>query len=170
MRFSKVNGMAEQNLVLTLKRFLTVAACPSDWRAFDLYLFRDDEMVFYVGQSYLAYDRVWQHIRDGYKARSLVGRFVLCNWPKSMNFTIELWSSQADRFAAVDHDLNAAERWLIEQYAPCFNAALNQRPTPPPDRYAPPNAPLRCSRSLNKLIHEAERAVHAGERKAWLTP
>ncbi len=157
------------HIVLSLKRFLIVAECPPEWRAFDLYLFRDDEVVFYVGQSYLAYARVWQHITDGYKARSVVGRFVLCNWPKSMNFTIELWSSRADRFAAVAHDLNAAERSLIELYAPCFNDALNQRPTPLPDCHAPPSAPIRCSRSLNKLIHEAERAVRAEERRAWST-
>ena len=161
--------MADQYLVLPLKRFLVVAECPPGWRAFDLYLFRDDEVVFYVGQSYLAYDRVWQHIADGYKARSVVGRFVLCNWPSSMRFTIELWSSQADRFAEVDHDLNAAERLLIEQHAPCFNEALNRRPTPLPDRYAPPSAPIRCSRSPNKLIYEAGRAVQADERTAWLT-
>ena len=161
--------MVDQPIVLHLKRFLIVAECPPDWRAFDLYLFRDDEVVFYVGQSYLAYDRVWQHITEGFKARSVVGRFVLCNWPSSLRFTIELWTSQADRFAAVEHELNAAERLLIEQYAPCFNEALNRRPTPLPDRYAPPSAPIRCSRSPNKLVHEAERAVQADERKAWLT-
>ncbi len=158
------------HIVLPLKRFLVVPACPPDWRGFDLYLFRDDEVVFYVGQSHLAYDRVWQHILDGYKARSLVGRCVLCNWPASLRWTIELWSSQADRFAGVDRDLNAAERWLIEHYAPCFNDTYNLRPTPLPDRVAPPSAPLRCSRSLNKLIHEAARAVQADERKAWHNP
>ncbi len=157
------------HITLPLKRFLIVEACPPEWRGFDLYLFRDDEVVFYVGQSYLAYDRVWQHIYDGYKARSVVGRFILCNWPTSMRFTIELWSSQADRFAGINHYLNAAERSLIEQYQPCFNDTYNLRPTPLPDRYAPPSAPIRCSRSPNKLIHEAERAVQADERKAWLT-
>ena len=154
---------------LALKRFLVTAKCPPDWRSFDLYLFRADDVVFYVGQSYRAFERVSQHLYDGYKARSIVGRFILCNWPTSLNFTIELWSSQADRFAAVDHDLNAAERMLIERYAPCFNEALNRRPTPLPDRYAPPTAPLRCSRSPHKLIHEAARAVQAEERRTWLT-
>jgi hypothetical protein len=163
-----MTGMVDYSLVLSLKRFLVVAECPPDWRAFDLYLFRADDLVFYVGQSHLAFDRVWQHIYDGYKARSMVGRFVLCNWPTSMNFTIELWSSQADRFAAFDHDLTAAERSLIELYAPCFNETYNARPTPLPDRYALPNAPIRCSRSPHKLIHEAERAVQAEARLAWL--
>ena len=155
------------HIVLPLKRFLIVAECPLAWRGSDLYLFRDDEVVFYVGQSYLAYDRVWQHIYDGYKARSVVGRFVLCNWPGSMRFTIELWSSLADRFAEVNHELNAAERWLIELYAPCFNETYNLRPTPLPDRYAPLNAPIRCPRRPNKLIHEAERAVQADERARY---
>ncbi len=161
--------MPDRCIALPLKRFLIVAEYPPDWRAFDLYLFRDDEVVFYAGQSHLAYARVWQHITDGYKARSVVGRFVLCNWPGSMRFTIELLSSQADRFAGVDRDLNAAERLLIEQYAPCFNEILNRRPTPLPDHYAPPSAPIRCSRSPNRLIHEAERAVLADERRAWYT-
>ncbi len=159
--------MADHSLSLSLKRFLIVAACPPGWHSFDLYLFRADDIVFYVGQSYCAFDRVWQHITDGYKARSIVGRFILCNWPTSMNFTIELWSSRADRFAALDHDLDAAERSLIEFYAPCFNETYNAHPTPLPDRYAPPNAPIRCSRSPNKLIHEAERAVRMEERQAW---
>ena len=157
------------HITLALKRFLVVAECPSDWRMFDLYLFRADDVVFYVGQSHLAFNRVWQHIYDGYKARSIVGRFILCNWPTSLNFTIELWSSQADRFAEINHDLNAAEQALIKQYAPCFNDTHNTRPTPLPDRYAPTNAPIRCSRSPNKLIHEAECAVQADERRAWLT-
>jgi hypothetical protein len=152
------------HISLPLKHFLIVEACPPEWRGFDLYLIRDDEVVFYVGQSYLAYDRVWQHITDGYKARSVVGRFVLCNWPSSMRWTIELWSSQADRFAETDREVNAAERMLIEHCAPCFNETYNLRPTPLPDRYAPPNAPLRCSRSPRQLIHEAARAVQAAER------
>jgi hypothetical protein len=84
-----------------------------------------------------------------------------------MNFTIELWSSQADRFAGADREVNAAERLLIEHYAPCFNDTYNLRPTPLPDRVAPPSAPLRCSRSPRKLIHEAARAVQAEERARY---
>jgi hypothetical protein len=32
--------------------------CPSEWLQMDLYLFRDDEVVFYVGQSAVAYRRI----------------------------------------------------------------------------------------------------------------
>ncbi len=154
----------------TVKEFLQVAQCPREWRQLDLYLFRDDNVAFYVGQSYLAFDRVWTHIRDGFKGRSDVGRFILCNWPGSMKFTIELLSSQHDRFALFDHNLDAAERSLIQEFAPCFNTALNDRPSPLPVSYSPLTSPIRCSRSLNKLIREAGYAVRADRRKQWLSP
>ena len=160
---------AQLTVVLPLKRFMLLDTCPPDWRALDLYVFRAEDVVFYVGQSYLAFDRVWEHLRHGFKGRSTIGRFILANWPVSLKFSIELLSSQAARFADVAHDLDAAERTLIRQLAPCFNDLLNERPTPLPARYAPPNAQPRCSRSLNKLIHEAQRAVRADEKSAWLS-
>ena len=146
---------------------MLIDTCPSDWRPLDLYLFRDEEVVFYVGQSYVAFDRVWDHLRNGFKGRSTIGRFILCNWPASLKFTIELLSSRSARFADVDYDLNAAERELILQLSPCFNEMLNNRPTPLPERYALPNARPRCSRSLTKLVREAERAVHMDEKRMW---
>jgi len=155
-------------VVLTYKQFLVLETCPEAWQKLDLYLVRDAEVVFYVGQSYLAFDRVWRHIRDGFKGRSLLGRFLLCNWPASLKFTIELWSSQAEAFAAVGHDLSAAERQLIQQWTPCLNEALNPNPTPLPARYAPATAKIRCSRSLTKLIHQAEIALAADARQQWL--
>ncbi len=157
--------MNEQHVVLTLKRFLLIAECPPAWKGLDLYQFRDEAAAFYVGQSHLAFARVWEHLRNGFKGRSVVGRFVWSNWPKSMNFTIELLSSQAAQFDHVNNDLNAAERELIQQWAPCFNTSLNNEPSPLPSVYFPPTAPIRCSRSLNKLVHEAERAVQAEERQ-----
>jgi hypothetical protein len=134
----------------------------------DLYLFRDDAVVFYVGQSYLAFARVWEHLRNGFKGHSVVGRFIWCNWPKSMKFTIELTSSKFEQFDVVGNDVIAAERQLIQLWSPCFNESLNRQPTPVPVSYLPLNSGLRCSRSLNKLIHEAERAVKAEETELWL--
>ena len=155
--------------LLPLKEFLlTELRCPLAWRPFDLYLFRDDAVVFYVGQSYVAFDRVWQHILDGYKGRSVVGRFLLCNWPASMRFTVELLSSRSERFADLGHDLNAAERRLIEQHNPCFNITLNAQPTPLPPHYAPPGQRITCPRSLTKLISQANIAVQADNRRKWL--
>jgi hypothetical protein len=157
-------------IATTVKEFLiTEQRCPVEWRPFDLYLFRDDEVVFYVGQSQVAFDRVWRHLLDGFKGRSAVGRFILCNWPVSMKFTIELLTSRASPFDPVDHNLNSAEHLLIEQFAPCFNIALNGQPTPLPARYAPPGATIRCSRSLVKLIHQANIAVQADSRRRSMT-
>jgi hypothetical protein len=160
--------MSDQKVTISLKRFLLVDEFPVDWKDLDLYLFRDESVVFYVGQSSLALMRVWEHLLSGFKGRSLVGRFIWCNWPKSMNFTIEMLGSHFEQFAGVGNDLNAAERQLIQQWTPCFNSSLNQEPTPVPKIYQPPNARLRCSRSLNKLYYEAERAVKAEETKLWL--
>ncbi|HJS19399.1 MAG TPA: hypothetical protein VJ785_11675 [Anaerolineales bacterium] len=96
--------MNNQNVVISLKRFLLIQQCPSDWKGLDLYLFRDQDVVFYVGQSHLAFARVWEHLLSGFKGHSIVGRFIWCNWPGSMNFSIELLSSRSEPFSVVGHE------------------------------------------------------------------
>ena len=160
--------MNNETIAIPLMRFLLVKECPESWKGLDLYLFRDENVVFYVGQSYLAYARVWEHLLSGFKGHSIVGRFIWCNWPKSMKFTIELLSSGSEQFNGVMNDLNASERLLIQRWLPCFNVSLNHQPTPLPDFYLPPNAPFRRRQSLNMLIHEAEREVRADDTKLWL--
>ena len=130
--------------------------------------FGTNKSSFYVGQSYVAFERVWEHLRNGYKGRSMIGRFILCNWPASLKFVIELMISQSARFASVGHDMDAAERLLIQNLSPCFSETLNSRPTPLPSHYALPNTKPICSPSLNKLIRQAERTVHADEKRLWL--
>ena len=157
-----------QKVVISLKRFLLIEQCPADWQGLDLYLFRDEAVVFYVGQSYLAFARVWEHLLSGFKGHSIMGRFVWCNWPTSMKFTIELLSSQLEQFGVVGNELSASERLLIQRCSPCFNISQNGQPTPVPDSYLPANAPFRRRRSFNMLIHEAERAVKAEDTKLWI--
>jgi hypothetical protein len=157
-----------QKTVISLKRFLLIEQCPADWTGLDLYLFRDEAVVFYVGQSQLAFARVWEHLLSGFKGHSIMGRFVWCNWPTSMRFTVELLSSRLEQFNTVGNDVDAAERSLIRQWAPCFNVSQNSQPTPVPKSYLPPNAPFRRRRSLNMLIHEAERAVKAEDTELWI--
>jgi hypothetical protein len=55
--------MNSENIAIALKRFLLVEQCPLSWKGLDLYLylFRDDNIVFYVGQSHLAFSRVLQN-------------------------------------------------------------------------------------------------------------
>ncbi len=155
------------SLSLSLRRFLLVQECPSEWKIFDLYLLRDESVVFYVGQSHLAFGRVWEHLLGGFHGHSIVGRFVWANWPASMKFNIELMNSQSAQFAELGYDLNAAERALIRRWKPCFNDSFNQQPTLLPGHYRPANAALRCGH-LSRLIHEAERAVKVVETEAWL--
>ena len=64
---------------LSLARFLITADLPDGWAHYDLYVIRDDEVAFYVGQSDSAFHRVWAHLEGGFKGRSTVGRFVLLN-------------------------------------------------------------------------------------------
>ena len=160
--------MNSENVAIPLKRFLLNKECPASWKGLDLYLFRDEDVVFYVGQSHLAFARVWEHLLSGFKGHSIVGRFVWCNWPKSMSFTIELLNSQSKQFVDVGNELNASERKLIQHSSPCFNVSQNDQPTPLPNSYLPANTPFRRRRSLNALIHEAERAVKADDTKLWL--
>jgi len=160
--------MNTQNIVISLKRFLLIEQCPEEWNGLDLYLFRDEAVVFYVGQSHLAFARVWDHLLSGFKGHSITGRFVWCNWPKSMNFTIELLSSRSEPFSDIGNDLNASEQLLIQRLSPCFNVSHNVQPTTLPNSYLPPNAPFRRRKSLNMLIHEAERAVKAEDTTLWL--
>ena len=160
--------MTDQTIPISLKRFLLLEDCPADWRALDLYLFRDEQVVFYVGQSQFAFARVWDHLLGGFHGHSIVGRFVWCNWPASMNFTIELLSSGSAQFAEVGYDLNAAERGLIQRWSPCFNVSLNSQPSAVPHSYLPYNGRMRCSRSLARLVHQARRAVQAEDRARWI--
>jgi hypothetical protein len=160
--------MQEQKAIISLKRFLLIEDCPAEWKCFDLYLFRDASVVFYAGQSHLAFSRVWQHLLAGFKGHSIVGRFVWVNWPASMNFTIELLSSQAEQFKDIGNDVNAAERWLIQQHSPCFNVSLNCQPALLPQTYLPANASFRRRRGLRALLYEAERAVKNEDTQLWL--
>lgn len=160
--------MNNQKIAVSLKRFLLIEQCPAEWKGLDLYLFRDEAVVFYVGQSHLAFARVWDHLLSGFKGHSIMGRFVWCNWPRSMNFGIELLSSRSGEFATLGNEVNAAERLLIGQWSPCFNLSQNSQPTPLPNSYLPPNAPFRRRRSLTMLIREAERAVQAEDTELWM--
>jgi hypothetical protein len=153
---------------IKIKQFLLLDECPPEWRAMDLYLFREGETVFYVGQSYLAFDRVWEHIRNGYKARSDAGRFILCNWPKSLNFEIELLSSKSAEFAALGHDLGLAEERLIRHYKPCLNGTLNDEPAALPAGYRPVSSAIRCPRSPAGLKFQAALAVKQEEKLKWV--
>ncbi len=164
----KMEMTQKEFVSIPLKRFLLIQEYPASWKGLDLYLFRDDHVSFYVGQSQHAFTRVWEHLINGFKGHSIVGRFIWCNWPTSMSFTIELMSSRSEEFCEVGNELNASERFLIQRLSPCFNISQNVQPTPVPASYLPPNAPFRRRQGLNKLLHEAERAVKADDTRLFL--
>jgi hypothetical protein len=155
-------------LVLPLRQFLVVSDPPEAWKVYDLYLFRDENVVFYVGRSQTAFTRVWSHLYDGFKGRSLVGRFILMNWPRALQFTVELMSSQDAQLVAMGHCVDAVEAALIEHFAPCFNDVLNRTPTLLPMRYNPPTAKGRRPRSPSRMIHDAEQANRWAERLKYV--
>jgi hypothetical protein len=61
---------------LSLKAFLQIEHCPEEWRRLDLYLIRDEEVIFYVGQSYVAFHRLGTFLRRF--QRPFPGRKVHC--------------------------------------------------------------------------------------------
>lgn len=160
-----------QPIILSLKTFLTIELCPPEWRRHNLYVIRDPQTVFYVGRSDVAFNRVWQHLQDGFKGRSKVGKFIKNNWPHSMNFTVELLHAGAELFNGVNNDPAAAEALLIAQLSPCFNDALNANPTPLPANYIPLNRVVAQPRFIKQMIREAGYAVLAEEKRAgWEQP
>lgn len=161
--------MPEQpSVTLPLKALLQIEHCPAEWQRLNLYLIRDEAVAFYVGQSYVAFHRVWEHFYDGFKGRSLLGRLIVCNWPMSMRFTVELMSSRTACLASVEHDLNRSEQLLIQQYTPCLNTTMNPQPAPLPDRYFSPYTSLKFRRHPKRCIQQAAQAIQAEREKAWL--
>lgn len=158
--------MTQTSVTLSLAEVLVRERCPPAWKRHNLYVIREDDLVFYVGQSSCAYDRVWEHVYGGFKGRSTVGRFLLVNWPQALRFTVELLHADAPRFAAAHHNLDAAEARLIAQYAPVFNVSLNPDPTPLPPRYEPPDAKVPHPRSPRRMIMAAEHAVQRQRNRA----
>lgn len=150
-----INEHAPWQIAISLKKFLTFGVCPPRWKGYDLYLIRDEQVVFYVGQSQCAFDRVWEHLKGGPHGHSIVGRFLLCNWPVSGRFAVELHTSQAPRFEEVGYRLDEAERLLIETHTPCFNVMLNMQPVPLPLAYLPPNASIKYWKNFRRMLREA---------------
>jgi len=118
MPFLEINHMNDSKVTIPIKRFILIEQCPTAWKEMDLYVFRDETLAFYVGQSQLAFSRVWDHLLSGFHGHSIIGRFVWCNWPASMKFFIELLSSQFEEFNSVGNNLDAAEKQLIQLWSP----------------------------------------------------
>ena len=167
-------AMKTDQVSFPVKAFLTIEQCPPEWEHFDLYRFSEPSAdasgaIFYVGQSENAFRRVWRHLEDGFKGRSLVGKFIRVNWPRSMNFVVELLDSCAFDSAYRQKDdpashRTAVERRLIKIARPCFNGTWNARPTPVPPGYRPPDADVPYPRHMGRMLREAKVAMERAAR------
>ena len=120
-----------------------------------VYLYRDDDTVFYVGQSRHPLRRFYQHMgkyRGSYS--DSVGDFIIENQPESLNWQIEIYTLEECRpFMACSDGyyegcignpilfgeiVNAAEVAFIELFRPCFNRIHNLKPTSLPVKYHRP--------------------------------
>ena len=120
-----------------------------------LYLVREGETVFYVGQAKNTYNRLLAHLgMDGRSAPSAIGQLILENVPVSdawlfEEYTLEEGEAFVTAYRATlpqqmqafyrengsGYDVDLAEDAMIKLYRPCLNTALNPDPTPLPEQY-----------------------------------
>ena len=123
---------------------------------YHLYLVRDGEVVFYIGQASSIYDRLETHlgIGDWGKQASRLGRLVSGNLPESRDWVIELYSLEDCEQLTIGHmvdigvvwfneelyynaggGVDFAEQSLIALHHPCLNTTYNPDPNLLPERY-----------------------------------
>lgn len=127
-----------------------------------IYVVREGDIVFYVGQSKNIPQRLLQHLGISHLPTGVseLGRLVLRNGPVSRNWQIDLMTladcvPSVERFGGYTDngscDPETAEAAMILAYKPCMNRALNPDPTPLPDQY--------CEDPDGQGAMEAVRAV-----------
>ena len=94
-----------------------------------LYIFRDSEVVFYVGKTQMRGSaRAYEHWCGGFRANDRLQEFLQAVVDDGLDLTVEFWS--IDDCKAIDgdmdiYDIDDAEQCLINQHCPVFNAAGN---------------------------------------------
>lgn len=126
--------------------------------AYRLYVIRDDETAFYVGQSINAYNRILAHLGlDGRGNTSHIGEFIIANAPLSGTWLFQMYTVEDCRAFVLDYratlpeenrafyetsnnpyDIDDAELALIKILRPCLNDAMNTDARPVPDKYVNP--------------------------------
>ena len=119
-----------------------------DWQARHpkVYVVRDGDVVFYVGQSDDPVDRLLAHAGLGawghLTGTSSLGRTIEDNLPSARGWTIELWTVQECKEALVDEttesqrwDKDLAEEEMILRQRPYLNAIHNRGGYSLPERY-----------------------------------
>ena len=118
-----------------------------DWQARQpkVYVVRDGDVVFYVGQSDGPVERLEAHAGQGtwgFTGPSSLGRTIKDNLPSARAWTIELWTVQECKEALADEstrtwrwDKDLAEVKMIQRRRPYLNAIYNQGGYSLPERY-----------------------------------
>lgn len=104
-----------------------------------LYIVKDSEVCFYVGQSKDVVNRLWEHLGQGERSYfpSTLGFFIKRNFPKSKDFNI-VFLRPDEVSKEWDHDVDSAEEDLIQDLNPCFNVTYNMNPKQLPKKYLEP--------------------------------
>lgn len=136
--------------------FLKAAYYSRATRGHKIYLFRDNDIPLYIGQSVNPFVRIYSHLAYKGPTASNIGNLVLQNHEVSPNWIVEfrrlaecheIVAEHSDRLLTFRHVLqrpqgyknptamNIAEAALIQHYRPCLNAAHNPAPHPLPGSY-----------------------------------
>ncbi len=130
-----------------------------------VYLYRDGDVVFYIGMSSSPLDRLQEHIGRGQRqiGKSLLGQTIADNMPEALTWQVEfftladceplmlqhspgtyLWFKtaleqfQADTDCFPESAVRAAEDMLIRLHRPCLNTLGNRQGLRLPERYVKP--------------------------------
>lgn len=123
-----------------------------------IYVYRDNGVVFYVGQSKKPMYRFAQHMGKYRNAcADLVGSFILDNMPESQDWQIEIYTLEECK-PFLTHDIrfyeesinsplpfifdmviDQAEVALIRHFNPCLNTLDNPNPSRIPEKYTKNN-------------------------------
>jgi hypothetical protein len=120
------------------------------------YLYRDQEVIFYIGRSFFPLERLREHLGWGMfnGSRSPLGVFILEHLPQALSWTMELrtaldcdslvrhyrpeyhdWYQQHLHKRLTHEIVEVAEEVLIEHYHPCLNITGNRQGAVLPERY-----------------------------------
>jgi hypothetical protein len=109
-----------------------------------LYIFRDGDLVFYVGRSAQPFERLQQHLGQSetwVTPPDMLGKLILNNLPESLDWNMdvitlkEIQEVYASKKVSFIPSIEIAEGEMIAHCKPCLNHTENRRPTPLPDRY-----------------------------------
>ncbi len=122
---------------------------------YHLYIIREDETVFYIGQAGNTYNRLLYHLGWlGQSGATHVGQFILDQAPQSDTWLFEQYTVEECapfvlayqatfpediqafyRAYPAKPNVNDAEEALIKLHRPCLNTAMNPQPPPLPEKY-----------------------------------